>query len=146
MRGIMLSAVLGLGLAVAGAIFVWPGGSTGAETLPCSGGDVSASAVQTFESVVVWDGKATAAGDSHSARFCGEDSMGLRIIVNWNGKKDLRLTVVDPNGNTYVSDNHSGTSYEYMLFGSNLPHGDWTVSVSNNDRGSTSYSASLEFR
>ena len=119
-----------------------------AETLPCGSGTLepAAAVVNTFESVVTFDGVANAAGDAHNVRFCGQDTMYMQVVVTWKGTKDLRLTLVAPDGSTYVGDNHSGTSYEWYIVEAPLSHGDWSVTVNNNSRGNVGYHAVVEFK
>ncbi len=143
-RWLKIAAPLGISAVLLSIMAIGFQSRSVAETLPCSG--VATAVVATFESEVIWDGMASRGGDSHSFRFCGEETMYLDITVNWKGKKDLRLTIVDPNGNTYVSDNHSGTSFELFRQWGPLAHGDWEIIVSNNGKGNAKYHAVVMFR
>ena len=100
----------------------------------------------TFESHVFYEGSATASGDTHSFRFCGEDGMLLFGFVTWNGSKDLVVTLVSPNGGTYVFDAYSTVPYEYVGVGSPLAHGDWQMTVANKGNGKVNYNVDLQFR
>ena len=144
-RWLKIAVPLGIAAVLVSVLALRSGGATDAETVPCASG-VATAAVATFESEVVFDGRANSGGDSHFVRFCGEDTAYMQVIVNWKGNKDLRLTVIEPDGDTYVVDNHSGTTFEYYLRWGPLEHGDWEISVSNNGKGNAKYSAIVQFR
>ena len=139
----MFAALLMIGALVGVATL-----SSQAETLPCGSATASAelAAANTFESQVYYDGTATPSGDTRSFRFCGEDTMYMSGFVSWKGNKDLRVTLVSPDGSTYVFDAYSTVSFEYVRLGAPLAHGDWEMTVTNKGSGKVNYHAAIEFR
>ena len=82
----------------------------------------------------------------HTAKFCSDPDMGLLVALNWgNAKKDLRLVVIDPNGNTFVVDGHNPQPYEVYAQDGPLPEGKWTIMVEYDGKGKTKYDLWVRF-
>ncbi len=71
--------------------------------------------------------------------FCSDESLGLRLTLQWsNSKKDLALRVTEPDGTVHFIDNDIGVVENFVLQAP-LDEGDWTIEVINNGHGKVKF-------
>ena len=73
-------------------------------------------------------------------------AVSVELSLNWNHpKNDLRLTVTNTCGETFVADGHALQSYEVVAVDGVICGGDWTITVEYGGRGSVKYTGWTRF-
>jgi uncharacterized protein YfaP (DUF2135 family) len=83
---------------------------------------------------------------AHTATLCSDQDVDLLAALSWStAKKDLRLVVIDPDGNVFVVDGHRRQSYEFYSQAGPLPEGEWTFIVEYDGTGKVKYDLWVRF-
>ena len=94
-----------------------------------------------------WSGTVSnKASQSYTVDLCSDPTADLMVALNWrNAKRDLRLTVTDPEGNVTIVDGHDPQPYEVFAASGPLPEGTWTFTVENSSRGNVKHTLWARF-